>query len=237
MRASDPGSAPASLWLLVGNSRWHWARGQQGHLACWSEAPLPSGALPQPLAQGDRLRSWAAVGPLPQEAGWLAPDLRLAAAAVPLADLPPWVGIDRALVGWRAWQLSEGPVLVADVGTALSLTRVSGRGAFAGGRLQAGRSLQLRALAEGTALLPAVTGFRQQPLEAEAPWPKETAAALERGVCEGLVAAVERAWQQARADEPGCRLWITGGDGAWLARSFGHPCHPHLALEALAALS
>lgn len=177
------------------------------------------------------------MGPLPREAGWLEPGLRLEVRSVPLADLPAWVGIDRALVAWRAWQLSEGPVLVADVGTALSLTRVSGRGAFAGGRLQAGRSLQLRALAEGTALLPAVTGFRQQPLEAEAPWPKETAAALERGVCEGLVAAVERAWQQARGEEPACQLWITGGDGAWLARSLGHPCHPNLALEALAALS
>ncbi len=193
--------------------------------------------MPPHLAEGERLRGWAAVGPLPRGSAWLEPGLRLAVDRVPLADLPAWVGMDRALVGWRAWQLSQGPVIVADVGTALSLTRVNGRGAFAGGRLQAGRSLQLSALAAGTALLPTVTGWRNQPLEAEGSWPRETAAALERGVCEGLVAAVDRAWQQARRDEPGCRLWITGGDGAWLARSLNHPCHADLALEALAALS
>jgi type III pantothenate kinase len=237
VRGSDPGSAPAGLWLLIGNSRWHWARGHRDCLDCWSEPPLLHGASPRPLAQGDDLRGWAAVGPLPREAGWLEPGLRLEVRSVPLADLPAWVGIDRALVAWRAWQLSQGPVLVADVGTALSFTRVSGLGAFAGGRIQAGRSLQLRSLAEGTALLPSVTGFRDLPLEVEAAWPQETVAALERGVCEGLVAAVERSWQQARGEEPACQLWITGGDGAWLARSLGHPCHPNLALEALAALS
>lgn len=156
---------------------------------------------------------------------------------MPLADLPAWVGLDRALVGWRAWQLSGGPVLVADVGTALSLTRVDAGGGFAGGRIQAGRALQLRALASGTALLPAVQGFRDRPLDADSPWPRETSAALEQGVCEGLVAAVARAWDQACRDRPDCRLWITGGDGDWLAHSLGQPCHPTLALEALAALS
>ena len=179
-----------------------------------------------------RLRAWAAVGPVPTGAG-LDPGGRLGLEHIPLLQVPPWLGVDRALVGWRAWRLSGSPVLVADAGTALSLTLVDGGGAFQGGRIQAGRALQLRALASHTELLPL-------PLHSAGddppPWPRQTAAAMERGVRAGLVAAVAEAWRELRQIEPRCRLWITGGDGAWLAAALGQPCHPNLALEALAEL-
>ena len=179
-----------------------------------------------------RLRAWAAVGPVPTGAG-LDPGGRLGLEHIPLLQAPPWLGVDRALVGWRAWRLSGSPVLVADAGTALSLTLVDGGGAFQGGRIQAGRALQLRALASHTELLPL-------PLPSAGddppPWPRQTAAAMERGVRAGLVAAVAEAWRELRQIEPRCRLWITGGDGAWLAAALGQPCHPNLALEALAEL-
>jgi type III pantothenate kinase len=169
---------------------------------------------------------------VPTGAG-LDPGGRLGLEHIPLLQAPPWLGVDRALVGWRAWRLSGSPVLVADAGTALSLTLVDGGGAFQGGRIQAGRALQLRALASHTELLPL-------PLPSAGddppPWPRQTAAAMERGVQAGLVAAVAEAWRELRQIEPRCRLWITGGDGAWLAAALGQPCHPNLALEALAEL-
>jgi len=179
-----------------------------------------------------RLRAWAAVGPVPTGAG-LDPGGRLGLEHIPLLQVPPWLGVDRALVGWRAWRLSGSPVLVADAGTALSLTLVDGGGAFQGGRIQAGRALQLRALASHTELLslPLHSAGDDPP-----PWPRQTAAAMERGVRAGLVAAVAEAWRELRQIEPRCRLWITGGDGAWLAAALGQPCHPNLALEALAEL-
>lgn len=179
-----------------------------------------------------RLRAWAAVGPVPPGAG-LDPGGRLGLEHIPLLQAPPWLGVDRALVGWRAWRLSGSPVLVADAGTALSLTLVDGGGAFQGGRIQAGRALQLRALASHTELLslPLHSAGDDPP-----PWPRQTAAAMERGVQAGLVAAVAEAWRELRQIEPRCRLWITGGDGAWLAAALGQPCHPNLALEALAEL-
>ena len=188
----------------------------------------------------DRLQAWAAVGPVPPGVG-LDPARRLELERIPLAQVPPWLGVDRALVGWRAWRLSGGPVLVADAGTALSLTRVDGNGAFAGGRIQAGRALQLRALAGHTERLPLL------PLEREPPqtsaggeplpgWPRQTAEAMETGVRQGLVAAVAQAWLDMRRIDPLCRLWITGGDAAWLAAALEQPDHPNLALEALAEL-
>ncbi len=235
MRESDPGKAVQPLWLLIGNSRWHWARGAPGQLSCWSEAPASAERLAQ-LTADRQLRGWAAVGPVPLQA-WLRADLRLTLDQVPLTQLPPWLGMDRALVGWRAWRLSQAPVLVADAGTALSFTRVDADGAFAGGRIQAGRALQLRALASGTAQLPLLEPLMPSPGEPLAAWPRPTDAAIEQGVRQGLVASVSFAWQEVRASQPECRLWITGGDGAWLAEALRQSASPNLALDALALLS
>ena len=245
MKASDPPGSPAPRpsprWLLIGNSRWHWADGAPppGALQCWHTSPSPLAGDADLAA----LQGWAAVGPLPAGAP-LDPARRLGLERVPLQGLPPWLGVDRALVAWRAWQLSAAPVLVADAGTALSLTLVDGQGRFVGGRLQAGLALQLRALAAGTAQLPAVDpgawarqpGAEAPPLAAD-PWPQPTAAALQVGIRQGLVAAVAAAWRQAGERCPGCQLWITGGDSDWLAPALGLEPSPALALEALALLS
>lgn len=172
------------------------------------------------------------MGPIPPACG-LDPRRRLSLGQVPLGQLPPWIGIDRALVGWQAWQRSRSAVLVADAGTALSLTLVDGQGRFAGGRIQAGLALQLRALAGGTARLPAVGND----LVPQVAWPIPTAEAIAVGVREGLVAAVREGWHQARVSHPGCRLWVTGGDGGWIAERLQCSSEPCLALAALARLS
>ena len=200
---------------------------------CWSDRP-GHGEL-------DGLCGWAAVGPVP--AGIPLPAAaRLQTGGVPLAELPPWVGVDRALVGWRAWQRSRGPVLVADAGTALSLTRIAADGAFAGGRLLAGVALQLAGLQSGTAGLPALQPPVQLPPER---WPRHTDQAMVAGVLAGLAAAIAEAVREAWDEDPGCRVWITGGDGAQLAPqvqqllgggAVGLLAGAQLALEALAEL-
>jgi type III pantothenate kinase len=135
-------------------------------------------------------------------------------------------------------------VLVADAGTALSLTLVDGDGRFCGGRLAAGVALQLRALAGGTALLPTLDQpWWQEP--APGPWPLETRAAMVRGCLEAVAAAIAQAWLEARGSGgPGgaCQLWLTGGDGDQLAPLLAAQGVPftlasNLALESLAALA
>jgi type III pantothenate kinase len=166
---------------------------------------------------------------------------------VPLAGVPPWLGIDRALAGWWAARQAGGPVLVADAGTVLSFTRVDGRGRFAGGRLMAGAALQLAAMGGGTEGLPALEGGLADGEDGEGGevWPSATAAAMRRGVAEGLAAAVLEAARQARASEAGCRIVLTGGDGPALLPLLqrspdlqdGLLLHcPELCLEALVAL-
>lgn len=192
--------AGAGPWLLIGNSRWHWAQGPAGERRYWSEPPRP--ALPQAPER------WAAVGSLP--AG-LDPAARITVAQIPLAAAPAWLGVDRALAGWQAWQRSAGPVLVADAGTALSLTWIDGQGRFAGGRLLAGAALQLQSLHSGTQALPLLplSGL-DWPAD---PWPQQTQAAMAVGVLDGLAGALQRAAAGLVRQEPGVRLWLTGGDG------------------------
>lgn len=199
---------PAGRWLLVGNSRWHWADATEAGLRIRhreaAEARREDTTGP-PAA-------WAAVGRLP--ADWIPePSGRVVTADVPLQAMPPWLGVDRALAGWQAWRQRGEGVLVADAGTVLSLTRVDCRGRFAGGRLLAGLRLQLRAMAEGTAALPGpvLPGELAERL-AQGHWPADTRAAMAVGVAQGLAAALAVALRQARAELPGCRLVLTGGD-------------------------
>ncbi|WP_191964779.1 type III pantothenate kinase [Synechococcus sp. RSCCF101] len=178
------------------------------------------------------------MGPLPA-ATPLPPAHRVSTGDVPLQQLPPWIGVDRALAAWEAWRRTlerevadpgAGPVpsparslLVADAGSALSLTRVQGEGHFAGGLIQAGLRMQLRALGHGTAGLPLVQGpAAEEPLAAHE-WPVRTADAMLQGVLRGLAGAVQAAHQRARRQDSTCRLWLTGGDAAWIAPLLGGP--------------
>ena len=222
--------------LLIGNSRWHWGESADGR--CWRHRDETAAADP-PLPD-----AWAAVGPLPPVAAgdpWR--QRQLTNRQVPLAGLPDHVGIDRALAAWGAWTRTAGPVLVADAGTALTLTLVDADGRFRGGRILAGAGLQLRALHSGTRQLPLAR--LRQPITGDDPWPRDTEAALRIGVAEGLASAVTGAWVQLTGGQDAVSpwsLWLTGGDGPWLEpllqrRGLAVRHVPGLALEALACLA
>ncbi len=113
-------------------------------------------------------------------------------------------------MAWRRSQeqqldCSRGLLLV-DAGTVLSLTKVGADGCFAGGQLLPGYRLQLRAMAEGTVGLPS-TLERHQDAFPQDIFPQETVAAMQQGVLQGLLAAIEVAQQHSQG-----LLWICGGD-------------------------
>ena len=226
--------------LLVGNSRWHWAQRQADGLMVWHEPgpPLAHGSADDAWAD---LEAWACVGRLPAEL-LLPAGRRLGLEQVPLQELPPWLGVDRALAGWQAWHRQGDGVLVADAGTCLSLTWIDGEGRFRGGRLSAGLGLQLRSLGQATAQLPQLDAAGAGDAITADPWPIATAAAMELGCLKACGAAVRQGWRDLQAAGEPCRLWLTGGDGERLApllRAAGlaPELAPDLVIEGLAALA
>ncbi len=216
--------------LLIGNSRWHWAEQQADSWQFCHSAPDPLKlqALEMPVM------AWAAVGPMPTEVV-LDPTSRLRLKDVPLKQMPPWLGIDRALAAWGALKraktcelLADG-LLVADAGTVLSLTRVTAEGEFAGGQLVGGFSLQLQAMAQGAQKL-IDPGFGSISSE---PFPITTADAMRRGSIQALTGMLREAQRETKLP-----LWLCGGDAPILEKELmQHGLdivhHPNLALEGM----
>ena len=239
--------------LLVGNSRLHWGLGTPQKT---SPDPLLRhwhGSWPPWPVQPATMR-WAAVGLMPPSLQarlrpWPPP---VETRQVPLADCPAHVGVDRALGAWQALGCSAGGgVLVVDAGTALTMTAVTAKGSFAGGRILPGVALQLESLHQGTASLPRVASPHAKA------WPTvprkqgqpvlatDTRAAMVDGVIHGLSAAVVNTMAALAAAAVIEECWLTGGDAPLLQgpirKQLAHgdpPLHddPELVLKGLLRL-
>ena len=95
------------------------------------------------------------------------------------------LGVDRYAAMVAARRLFEGPVIIVDCGTAVTVDGVDGSGQHVGGLIIPGRELMLRALSAGTAALPLVD-------EGQVVFPAaNTADAIVSGTTLGMVYAVE----------------------------------------------
>jgi type III pantothenate kinase len=127
-------------------------------------------------------------------------------------DHPQRLGSDRwvALIGARARVLAAGtpaPVLVAMVGTAVTVDALDVQGRFLGGLILPGHGIMLRALEGGTAGLRVPTGEVRD-------FPTNTSDALTSGGTYAITGAIERVHRQL---EQHCgrapRCIVTGGAG------------------------
>ena len=71
-------------------------------------------------------------------------------------EYPANVGVDRIVAAAAAYFVVEGAVIVADVGTAITIDLVDSDGDFMGGVIAPGFAISAKALNENTALLPEV---------------------------------------------------------------------------------
>ena len=150
---------------------------------------------------------------------------------IPLKNPCRGVGPDRLLGAYAAWRRVRGPVLVIDIGTAMTLNLVDVQGRFVGGAIFAGPETALRALADGTALLP-----RVRPTKAVFP-ARATREALQAGArlaCLGF--AREGIAEAAKALGKRPVVFVTGGGAGMLAGLQGARFVPGLVLEGLAEL-
>lgn len=124
-------------------------------------------------------------------------------------DEPEKVGTDRIADAIAGFSIYGGPLLIIDFGTAITFNLVSKRGEFLGGAIAPGPELAVKALSEGTALLPKVK-FK---------WPKSvigknTKEAMQAGVALGLIELVNGLIVRFRREyQEDLKIIATGGWG------------------------
>ncbi len=123
------------------------------------------------------------------------------------------VGMDRICCAAAAYDRLQHSCAVVDFGTAITVDLVSDEGLFMGGAILPGLRLQLAALREHTAQLPAVA-----PAFPDDPVGKNTVEAMQNGVCRGIVGAVrELVEAYATALNHWPQVVATGGDAVFVA--------------------
>ncbi|MDB9428677.1 pantothenate kinase [Microcystis aeruginosa CS-555/01A07] len=208
------------IGLIIGNSRLHWGyfRGQT-LLACLDTPHLrepPSNEFLQqifPKLLTNKCNCElivASVVPSQKELWANYGNLRIITLKdIPLLDLYPTFGIDRALAVLGAGKKYGFPCLVIDAGTALTFTGVDRDKKLVGGAILPGLKVQLASLRERTAALPEVSLPERLPQM----WAKETAEGIRSGIIYTILAGIEKFTQEWLNLYPESRIILTGGDG------------------------
>ena len=191
-------------YLMIGNTRWHWASKIQEKWKYFHTTPNPIEFKDKNYSQ----LSWASVGPIPKNIQ-LCPSKKINLDNIPLINLPSNLGIDRALASWSAFKKQsylknkEQDLIVIDAGTILSITKITKRGEFEGGQLISGLRLQLSSMANGAVNL-------QTPVIKKIPketFQYETNNAMIRGSINGLIGLILQIHEETKLP-----IWLCGGD-------------------------
>lgn len=133
---------------------------------------------------------------------------------VPIQQLYPTLGIDRALALWGAIQVYGSPVLVIDCGTALTFTGANENNQLVGGAIAPGVRLQFQALGNHTAALPTIEQVATLPNR----WATDTIHAIESGILHILLAGIRdfiADWYRQVGEST---IVLTGGDAKLIAQ-------------------
>lgn len=101
-------------------------------------------------------------------------------------DEPDKVGTDRVVAAAAAYAVVEDAVVVADLGTAVTIDLVDQNGIFLGGVICPGFEISAKALNENTAQLPYIEVTRP-----ESPYGKNTTEAINCGLYYSIIGALE----------------------------------------------
>ena len=131
-------------FLLVGNSRLHWAENLQSKYRFFHTQR--NNKLPKNINLNNLI--WASVGKLPHL--FLKQENEIKTQDIKLKNLPDYFGVDRALGCLEALKIIDNPfrknLLIADCGTTLSLTKLTAQGSIIGGQIAPGFLTQLKSL-------------------------------------------------------------------------------------------
>ena len=135
-------------FLLVGNSRLHWAyysQNQSKFFHTKKDEKVPENIDVNQLV-------WSSVGKLPNFL--LKEENEIKTKDIQLSNLPAYFGIDRAFACLAALNIIANPLkkdlLIADFGTILSITKLNSNGFILGGQLIPGFLTQLKSMEQNT---------------------------------------------------------------------------------------
>ena len=172
-------------FLLVGNSRLHWAENSQNKYNFFHTNK--NYKVPKHINIDNLI--WASVGNSPNFL--LKARNEITTKDVNLPNLPQYFGIDRALACLAALEIIDNPfkkdLLIADCGTILSLTKLNAKGSIMGGLLSPGFLTQIKSMEQYTKNLKA-------PEKYEMPTQKflfKTEDAILKGVINSLIGLID----------------------------------------------
>ncbi len=149
---------------------------------------------------------------------------------------PHTLGADRVAAAVGAVSLfPRKPLLVVDAGTCITIDYVDAQGVFCGGAILPGINLQLTALHEHTALLPAVPFDSRHEETMPSLAGTTTAECILAGTATATALTIEAFVHRYAAQYPDLQVLLTGGDAAWLHRvaAYNHTIDSHLLLKGL----
>ncbi|MFM1843218.1 MAG: hypothetical protein RLZZ490_1960 [Cyanobacteriota bacterium] len=219
-------TVPADNWLalMIGNSHLHWAKFQNHQIQqTWQTSPT---IAPEDLSPLLGKVPFVVASVVPSQTDhWLTYQPRmLTLENIPLKNLYPTLGIDRALAALGAGMTYGFPCLVIDGGTALTLTAVDDQRCLIGGAILPGLGLQLHSLGDRTGALPLVSLPNQLPPR----WGMNTPDAIQSGILYTVLAGLQDYIQAWMTRFPKSPVLLTGGDGKLLEQGLetmvtGHP--------------
>ena len=135
-------------YLLIGNTRLHWAFNKN------STYKFSHSSVNDSLPKNINLKKliWASVGKYPTNN--LLKTNQVTLKDINLKNMPNFIGIDRALVCIAALNMFKNKVsknlLIVDLGTTVSITKIDNQGSILGGQLFPGFTTQLKSMEQST---------------------------------------------------------------------------------------
>ena len=135
-------------YLLIGNTRLHWAL-NQNYSYEFSHTSINE-SLPKNINLKNLI--WASVGEYPTNN--LFKENQVTLKDIALKNMPHFIGIDRALVCFAALRMIKNKLsknlLIVDLGTTVSITKIDHEGNILGGQLFPGFTTQLKSMEKST---------------------------------------------------------------------------------------
>ena len=135
-------------YLLIGNTRLHWAFNRNSSYKF--SHTLVNNSLPKNIDLKKLI--WASVGEYPTNN--LLKKNQVSIADINLKDIPHFIGIDRALSCFAALNMFKSKLsknlLIVDLGTTVSITKIDNQGNILGGQLFPGFTTQLKSMEQST---------------------------------------------------------------------------------------